>query len=131
MERNITNVKKPFLFWCIVFSLATVASSILQLLNNQPSDTNIHILNRGVIVLIGTIIYEVMSKIRTKNVLVSTLLIYVISMGMVYLYVWLFGFIEPLHPNAYRDITLNFTPLFIIISVIVHNRSKKNEGAKK
>lgn len=51
-------------------------------------------------------------------------------MGIVYFYIWMTSFVEPLHPNAFRDITLNFTPLFIIIALIVWFK-KRNEEKRK
>lgn len=39
-------------------------------------------------------------------------------MGLVFLYVWIIGFFETLHPNAYRDVFLNFTAVAVILWII-------------
>lgn len=64
MTRVLEKIKKPFLFWCTVYALTTLTSSIIQLLNNISTDTNFHIINRAVIVLIGTIILVCLDKIK-------------------------------------------------------------------
>ena len=40
-------------------------------------------------------------------------------MGNVFVYVWLTGFIEPLHPDAYRDNFLNFTAISIFAMLVI------------
>ena len=39
--------------------------------------------------------------------------------GIVFVYVWLTGFIEPLHPDAYRDNFLNFTAISIFVMLVI------------
>jgi len=45
-------------------------------------------------------------------------------MGPVFFYVWLTGFVEPLHPNTYRDVFLNFTALAIFVMLPIFIREK-------
>jgi hypothetical protein len=49
---------------------------------------------------------------------------YVISMGIVFSYVWILGFFEELHPNAYRDIFLNFTVITICVMIVITIKEK-------
>lgn len=117
-SRLMNGVKQGFTLFCIIFAVTTLISSSLQLIQNQVTDTNFHILNRAGIVLIAVITIKLFDGIRLKSKILSYLVPYAISMGIVFLYVWLTGFIEPLHPDAYRDIFLNFTAVAIVLMLI-------------
>jgi hypothetical protein len=64
-------------------------------------------------------------------VALSYLLPYTFSMGIVFLYVWLTGFIEPLHLNAYRDVFLNFTAVSICVMLVIFLRDKRMKHKNK
>lgn len=117
-SRFVNGVKQGFTLFCLIFAVTTLISSALQLFQNQLTDTNFHILNRAGIVLIAVITIKLFDGIRLKSKVLSYLVPYAISMGIVFLYVWLTGFIEPLHPDAYRDIFLNFTAVAIVLMLI-------------
>ena len=130
MTKIFEKLKGPFVFWCIVYALTTLASSTIQLLNDIPNDTNFHIINRAVIVLIGAFIFVCLDRVVIKNQIITTIIVYIISMLLVYSYIWLTSIIEPLHPNAFRDITLNFTPLYIIIAIFVWFKKDRRKNEK-
>lgn len=118
MNRKIINeVKQGFVFFSAVFAVTTLVSSALQLAQGHPTDTNFHILNRAAIVFIAVLTIQLFVKIQLKNKVLSYLVPYAISMGVVFFYVWLTGFVEPLHPDAYRDIFLNFTAVAVVIMI--------------
>ena len=48
-------------------------------------------------------------------------------MLLTFFYIWLTGFREPLASSAYQDIFINYTGLFLIISVIAIILEKKNQ----
>lgn len=116
-----------------MYTITTIVSSSLQLYMGQLTDTNFHILNRAAVVLIAVITIMLFDKIQFKNKLLSYLVPYVISMGIVFFYVWLIGFIEPLHPNAYRDIFLNFTGVSICVMIVIalKDKYKRNKNTKE
>jgi hypothetical protein len=45
-------------------------------------------------------------------------------MGLTFVFVWLNQFIEPLAESAYKDIFINYTGLFIIVSAVAIIRSR-------
>jgi surface polysaccharide O-acyltransferase-like enzyme len=58
MKKGIMDeVKYGTVLFCIIYSVATLISSIFQLIQGQSSETNIHLLNRGAVVLIGVITF--------------------------------------------------------------------------
>ena len=116
----------------VFYAVTTIGSSSLQLYLGQPTDTNFHILNRAAVVLIAVITILLFGRIQLKNKVLSYLVPYAISMGIVFLYVWLTGFIEPLHPDAYRDIFLNFTAISIFVVLVIflkdHIKQRRNKS---
>ena len=102
-DKIFNELKRGFLMFSVFYAVITIGSSSLQLYLGQPIDTNFHILNRAAVVLIAVITILLFDRIQLKNKVLSYFAPYSISMGIVFLYVWLTGFIEPLHPDAYRD----------------------------
>jgi hypothetical protein len=107
------------LAFCVIFSIATLASSVIQLLQGQASDTNLHILNRAALCVIGTLMVTLTALLPFGSPVLRHAIAYAISMALVFLYVWNLGHFEELHPNAYRDIFLNFTIVFAAVSVAI------------
>ena len=108
----------------MIYAVTTILSSSLQLMQGQPTDTNFHILNRAAIVLIAVITITLFDKVRLKNPVLSYLVPYALSMAVVFFYVWLTGFVEPLHPDAYRDIFLNFTAVAACVMLVIFARDR-------
>lgn len=69
---------------------------------------------------------KIISKLKQGFILYSS--IYAISMGIVFFYVWLSGFIEPLHPDAYRDVFLNFTAVSICVMIVIFIKDKRKHN---
>lgn len=117
-------LKRGIILFSIIYAVTTILSSSLQLYQGQQTDTNFHILNRAAVVLIAVITIILFNKIKFKNKVLSYLVPYAISMGIVFFYIWLTGFIEPLHPDAYRDIFLNFTAISIGVMFVIFIKDK-------
>lgn len=132
-SKIISESKRGLILFCVMYTITTIVSSSLQLYMGQLTDTNFHILNRAAVVLIAVITIMLFDKIQFKNKLLSYLVPYVISMGIVFFYVRLIGFIEPLHPNAYRDIFLNFTGVSICVMIVIalKDKYKRNKNTKE
>ncbi|WP_280772088.1 DUF6608 family protein [Salipaludibacillus daqingensis] len=126
-SKIMVELKRGFLFFCVIFAITTLISSSIQLFSGQPTDLNIHILNRAAIVLIAVITISLFDRIKLKSKVFTYVVPYVISMGIVFLYVWLTGFFVTLHPNAYRDIFLNFTAVTIGVIAVIIIKDKINK----
>jgi hypothetical protein len=123
-SKILSEVKRGFILFSIIYAVTTALSSSLQLYQGQLTDTNFHILNRAAVILIAVITIILFDKIQLKSKLLSYLVPYAISMAVVFFYVWLTGFIETLHPNAYRDIFLNFTAISICVMIVIFIKDK-------
>ncbi|WP_250672970.1 DUF6608 family protein (plasmid) [Paraclostridium ghonii] len=126
-SKNYSEINFSFInIYCLLFTVTTIISSIIQItLFNKVNDTNSHILNRAIVVAIGTSTLYMILYINFKNKILGILIPYVISLSTVLMYVFFTGFFEELHPNAYRDITLNYSAVFIIAFFIVKFVSKR------
>lgn len=120
--RKIWNswLKESTFIYCVIYTIVTIMNSVLYLIRgyrNDPSG-NWHELTRAVIVFIGVMAYEMATRLPVKNLFLCSVLVYIPTMGLAFVFVWLNQFIEPLAESAYRDIFINYTGLFIIVSAI-------------
>ncbi len=112
---------------CIVFSVATMISSGWQLISGFETDTNIHILVRGLVVLIGVGFFQTFHIIKIENPIIYTIVHYCVTMGLVFATIWCFGFFCELAEHAYRDIFLNYSIGYIVVSACVKAIKKKKQ----
>ena len=115
-----TWVKEGAVLYCAIYTVTTIANSVLYLIQGIRNDPNgnWHELTRAAIVLIGVLAYELAAHLPIKNILVRAAAVYAVTMPLVFGTVWMSGFIEPLSPGALMDITVNYSGLFVIVSVI-------------
>lgn len=120
-------LKKIAQLFCAVFTVATILSSSLQLLMGRMTDTNEHILDRGVLTLIGALVLILMTQLEFKNKLLRFVVPYSVFISIALLYVFISSFWSNLHPNAYRDVFLNDTIAYIVVYFVIDivNRIKK------
>ena len=113
-------LKESTFIYCVIYTIVTIMNSVFYLIRgyrNDPSG-NWHELTRAVIVFIGVMAYEMATRLPVKNLFLRSVLVYIPTMGLAFVFVWLNRFIEPLAESAYRDIFINYTGLFIIVSAI-------------
>lgn len=113
-------LKEGTFIYCVIYTIATLVNSIAYLISGTYSDPsgNWHEIDRALIVLIGVIAYEMATKLPIKNTFIKMIVTYVPTMLLTFFYVWTTSFREPLASSAYQDIFINYTGLFLIISVI-------------
>ena len=128
MNKNRNSWFRESVFiYSVIYTAVTILNSILYLsqgVRNDPSG-NWHELTRAVIVLIGVAAYEMAIRLPVKNLLLRALLVYIPTMALAFGFVWLNQFIEPLAASAYRDIFINYTGLFAMVSAIAVFRQKR------
>lgn len=123
-------LKESVFIYCVIYTAVTLLNSALYLSQGYRDDPsgNWHELTRAAIVLIGVTAYEMAIRLPVKNILLRSILVYIPTMGLAFGFVWLNQFIEPLAKTAYRDIAINYTALFVIVSVIAiirYNRKQR------
>lgn len=120
---------QSLMMFCCIFTAATLVSSGYQLLSGIESDTNSHILLRGIIALVGVAVCQSILRANFKLKALNIVVPYAISMVLVFGIVFITGLFEELHKDAYRDIFLNYTIAFAVFTATVHMiafvRSKK------
>lgn len=121
-------LKDSAFMYCVIYTIATLVNSIAYLVSGTYSDPNgnWHEIDRALIVLIGVLAYKMATKLPIKNTLVKMIVTYIPTMLLTFFYIWLTGFREALASSAYQDIFINYTGLFLIISVMTIILEKKN-----
>ena len=124
-------LKEAVWLYCTIYTVTTVMNSVLYLAQGYRNDPNgnWHELTRAGVVLIGVIAYELATKLPIKNILVRSIAVYIPTLVLIMCFVWLNQFIEPLAESAYRDIFINYTSLFLIVSTvaIIRDRLRKKK----
>ncbi|EEG77958.1 DUF6608 family protein [Dethiobacter alkaliphilus] len=110
------DVKSALILICVVYTLLTITSSGFAMLAGRTTDTHAHLLMRFVVTAIGIgsiLIFNLFPKWSLPAIYAFH---YGVTMGVILLLMWISGFFIELHPDAYRDIFFNFTPIYILIS---------------
>lgn len=129
MNRKLkSTLIKSVIFFSIIFAATTLISSILQLIQGQLSDTNVHILLRAGFVLAATLTYVLYDLLKSKNRIFAYLITYVTAQLLVFGLLFILSFFEPLHPTAYIDGFFNFTfvaiPVMATLAILEWRKSK-------
>ena len=128
MKISLGLLKNVGILFCSIFTVVTVTSCIINLLMGNENETYIHILDRAILTLIGSIIVGIAVTINFKSLILNCFIPYLIFILLAFLYVFISGFFVELHPNAYRDVFINDTIAYIIVYVgilIYKNISKR------
>ena len=121
--------------YLIIYTVITLLNSVLYLCNGIYEDPsgNWHKLDRAMLLLIGIAAFELYTNLPVQPLVLRYLIAYIPSQLLAFAYVWFSGLREPLAKTAYRDIWINFTSLFVLLSII--NTAvcayKKKRGDKK
>lgn len=116
-------VKSAALWVCVLYTLLTVTSSTVQLLQGIDHDMNLHLLARFAITVVGvgsiTIFAALQRRFRRAPTAKAAGSAYLITIAVVLILTWVFGQFESLHPDAYRDIALNFTFVWVGVLAVI------------
>lgn len=120
-------LKNATVIYCAIYTIATIVNSVGYLMSGTYSDPsgNWHEIDRALVVFIGVVAYEMATKLPIKNILIRIITTYIPTMLLTFFYVWTTSFREPLSSSAYKDIFINYTGLFLIVSIIAIILEKK------
>ena len=106
--------------YSVIYTAITLLSSVLYLCDGVYEDPsgNWHELDRAMILLIGIVAFELCTKLPVKPLILRYVTAYIPSLLLAFAYVWSTGLRVPLAKTAYRDIWINFTSLFVLLSII-------------
>ena len=117
-----------------IYTAATLLNSVIYLSKGVFEDPsgNWHEIDRAVIVLVAVIAYALIRYIKVNNFFLKDIIVYVPTMLLVFLYVFLRGLTVELASTAYRDIFINYTAgfLFVTIIVLIVNVIRKKKSVK-
>ncbi len=127
-------LKGTLLLYCGLYTLATITNSIIYLAQGVFEDPsgNWHEIDRAVIVLVAVLAYALIRFIKVKSFWLKVIIVYIPTMLLVFLYVFLRGLTVELASSAYRDIFINYTAgfIFVVIVVFVINLLRRKKTAQ-
>ena len=123
-------IKTILVLFSVVFTFATLVSCILNLCLGYETDTYVHIIDRAVLCLLGCMVVILVLELKLDKWYFNLFLPYIIFILLAMLYVFITGFFEELHPNAYRDVFLNDTIAYIVVyaCVKIYERFKRKHN---
>ena len=128
-------IKTILLLYCGLYTLATIINSVIYLVKGISEDPsgNWHELDRAVIVLVVVVAYSLIRFLKIKSFFLKVVIVYVSTMLLIFLYVYLRGLTVELAKSAYRDIFINYTAGFVLITIIVLivKLTKKKKASKR
>ena len=117
-----------------IYTAATLLNSVIYLAKGIYEDPagNWHEIDRAVIVLIVVLAYALIRYVKISNFALKLMIVYVPTMLLVFLYVFLRGLTAELAKSAYKDIFVCYTVGFVFVSavVLVVNLIRKKAGGK-
>ena len=124
------NWKSALILICVVYTLLTITSSGYALLVGRTTDTHFHLLARFVVTAIGIGSILLFNLFPRWPLWAMFFLHYAVTMGAIFLLVWVSGLFIELHPDAYRDIFLNFTSIYLLIAsgFLIRNKYRQKVG---
>ena len=104
-----------------IYTAATLLNSVIYLAKGvyEDSSGNWHEIDRAVIVLVAVVAYALIRYIKVNNFFLKVAIVYVPTMLLVFLYVFLRGLTVELARTAYRDIFINYTAGFVFVTIVV------------
>jgi len=125
-------LKDLLLIYCGLYTVATIVSSIIYLAKGISEDPagNWHELDRAIIVFIVVTAYALIRYIHISNFALKSVVVYVPTMLLAFIYVWFRGLTAELAGSAYRDIFVNYTAGFAVVSVIAFIFTKIRNAGK-
>ena len=113
-------LKQAVFLYSSLYTVATIFNSVLYLLNGYYEDPNgnWHELDRAIIVFIITLAYIMVKTLKLRNYWLKALVVYIPTLLLVFVYIWVTVLREPLATTAYRDIFINYTIGYTTASVV-------------
>ena len=104
----------------VIYTVITLLNSVLYLCSGICEDPsgNWHELDRAIILLIGFAAFGLCTSLTVKPLILRYVIAYIPSQLLAFAYVWFTGLREPLAKSAYQDIWINFTGLFVVLSLL-------------
>ena len=126
-------LRGPLFLYFEIYFAATILNSLIYLgkgVFEDPSG-NWHELDRAVLVAIAVVAYALIKYVKINNFFLKVVTVYVPTLLLVMLYVFLRGLTAELASTAYRDVFINYTAGFIFVTIVVLVATIIRKKAKK
>ena len=103
---------------CVIFTIITLFSSVLNLAQGRTGTDHFHILIRFLIVALAIGSLYIFDWFKGLSFKLVHLIHYIATLIAVFFLVWFTGLFADLHPDVYRDIFFNYTGVYVIIILV-------------
>ena len=104
---------------CVCYTIISACGAIVNMLMGGETN-NLNTLSMLVFTSIAVLILYMHQLFERISPLLMIVIQYVIALGLVMLYVFLVGLVEPVAERGYRDIFISFTVPYIIGAVVYY-----------
>lgn len=113
-------IENKFTVICILFTGIVLAGSTLGLVVEGFDSTtdDLHIWARFAIVFIAIGSLYIFDWLQSWSLPVVHAIHYILTMAIILVSFWFMGTIIELHPDAYRDIILNYSGIYLILVAV-------------
>ncbi len=115
----LTGVEIPITI-CVSYTILSVFNAALSLLNGKEQISSANSLAMLLFTTIAVLVLSIHHLFDEWNPILMIIIQYVIAMALVFLVVFLIGFIEPVSEGGYYDIFISFTIPYIIGAVFYY-----------
>ena len=105
---------------CIIFTAVTLGASALGFVMDGLNSTSddLHIWARFAIVFIAIGSLYIFDLLQSWPLRVVHAIHYVVTMTIILVALWVMGFFVELHPDAFVDIIVNYTGIYILLVLL-------------
>ena len=127
MKKIIPVIKRIAVFYCVIFTVATLVNSIGALWFGMETNPDVHghIILRAGICLGISVLVAVIQKISLKGKISVYIITCAVALCIIIAFIWaltsgyLWVNVNDVHPDAFRDLTRSIAVPFAVISIIV------------
>ncbi|MBT2581640.1 DUF6608 family protein [Planococcus sp. ISL-109] len=130
-------LNNKFVTVCILFTVITLLDTIPILLGFWPAKLGqgpyIHLLGRFILLSLlvgGLFIFDTLRK-KIKSKLLIYMITFLVTWGILLAYVWSNSLFTELHPDAFRDASISYAFMYILLGIIIYIVDKAKSSRKR
>ncbi|MCL1882838.1 MAG: hypothetical protein FWF81_03685 [Defluviitaleaceae bacterium] len=121
MRKVITLIRETAIFYCVIFTVATITNNAGWLWFGFATNPNVHehIMLRALIVLVIATGVVIIKKIAFMGNMKHYVITCTVALLIMLVVIWILSSGEGAHPDAFRDLTRSIVVPYAIIAAII------------
>ena len=129
-------LKNKLITVCILFTVFTLFDTTAILLGLWPAKQGlgpyVHLLGRFIlhsILVSGLFIFDTLRK-RIKSKLVTYVITFIATWGLLLVYVWSNSLFIEIHPDAFKDVSISYVFMYVLLGIVIFIFNKTKKGVR-